>query len=206
MFLHRILVGKNKLAKDILEEQKKLPGKTWIANTLSIMEEMNITIDENEIKNMKKEQWKRLVKKKVWENENMETNEAIKKGKKCQLIKEKENKVKPYITQLEKEDAMVILMARLDMVEVKANYKGMHEDLKCSMCSNEIETLHHLMTCPEIKKEVWNNENEDINQMLGSEDTTTLKKAATAIKKALKIKLHKAESSNVQDDEEHPIR
>ena len=81
LFLHRILVGKNKLAKDILEEQKKLPGKTWIANTLSIMEEMNITIDENEIKNMKKEQWKRLVKKKVWENENMETNETIKKEK-----------------------------------------------------------------------------------------------------------------------------
>ena len=206
MFLHRMLTGKNILVKEILKEQKKIPGKTWISNTLNLMEEMNITTNENEIENMKKEEWKRIVKKKVWDHENMETSKALRNAKKCQLIKDKDNKIKPYIKELEKEDAMIILMARLDMVDVKNNYKGMHKDLKCTICKEEVETLQHLMNCPHIIKEVWKNKPENINKMLKSEDITTLKTAAKAIKQAIDIKLQKQESSSIQEDEEQPIR
>ena len=91
------------------------------------------------------------------------------------------------------------------MVDVKNNFKGMHKDLKCTICK-EVETLQHLMNCPHIIKEVWKNKPGNISEMLRSEETTTLKFAASAIKQAIDIKLQKQESSSIQEDEEQPIR
>ena len=82
-----------------------------------------------------------MVKTKIWEKENQETTEEIQRGKNCQLIKNKENQIKQNITDLDKEDAMTILLARLDMIDLKTNYKGMYKDVLCTLCEKERETV-----------------------------------------------------------------
>ena len=193
VYLHRILTGKSKLVKEILQEQRALPGKTWISNILQLMNELRLPIEEDQIIKIKKEQWKKMVKTKIWEKENQETTEEIQRGKKCQLIKNKENKIKQYIIYLDKEDAMTILLARLDMIDLKTNYKGMYKDVLCTLCEKEKETLQHITTCSKNEKRT----NIDINEMLSSEDLHCLKTAAKIVQETLEARLQKLESSKI---------
>ena len=45
-----------------------------------------------------------------------------------------------------------IMKVRLNMVEVKANFKGKYPDLKCAACKQEEETTEHVIKCPEYKR------------------------------------------------------
>ena len=49
------------------------------------------------------------------------------------------------------EEARTILMAKLDMIELKTNYKGTNKDLKCSFCNQENETLEHVVLCKKVE-------------------------------------------------------
>ena len=40
---------------------------------------------------------------------------------------------------------------RLNMLELKCNYKGVSKDLKCDLCKVENDTTEHLFTCQIIK-------------------------------------------------------
>ena len=181
-FLHRIITGKNQLVKDVLKEQERLPGRTWLNNTVHILNKFQLPTDLNEIALYKKEEWKRTVKKIITENENKETENILLRSKKCKLIQGQENKTKNYIKKMNIEEARTILMAKLDMIELKTNYKGTNKDLKCSFCNQENETLEHVVLC---KKVELKNEDQQtaitITEILKSEDPDTLRPAARLI-------------------------
>ena len=45
-----------------------------------------------------------------------------------------------------------IMRVRLNMVEVKANFKGKYPDIKCTACKQEEETTEHVIKCLEYKR------------------------------------------------------
>ena len=73
-------------------------------------------------------------------------------------------KLQEYINLLSKNEARAILLERLGMTKVKANYKNMHQSPICEKCYLEEETTIHLIRCqldeaPAYKETVQNFEN-----------------------------------------------
>ena len=61
-------------------------------------------------------------------------------------------KRKIYLTSLSFQEAQLIMKTRLNMLEVKCNYKGSFNDLSCNLCKCESDTTEHLFDCPKIKE------------------------------------------------------
>jgi hypothetical protein len=49
-----------------------------------------------------------------------------------------------------------IMKLRLNMLELKSNYKGSTKNEACDLCKNERDTTEHLFSCTEIKKRIKN--------------------------------------------------
>ena len=46
------------------------------------------------------------------------------------------------------------MQMRLNMTELKANYKGKYEDTLCPACGEEEETTEHVIQCPDYQEMV----------------------------------------------------
>ena len=64
-YLHAMLNGKNQIVKEILDQQLLLPGQTWISNTLKMMENLKITTDLLELRDLSKYKIKKIIKEKI---------------------------------------------------------------------------------------------------------------------------------------------
>ena len=146
MFLHSILnKTDNSPVKEILKEQRDQPGNTWYKNVKQAMENIEIKIDDEEIANTSKNEWKRKIKEAIWKKEQGKFDEWKQTSTKCKNLKN--IKMKNYITSLSAEKAKVILEMRLGMLNTKENYKGKFKDTKCRNCKKENETTMHLLNC-----------------------------------------------------------
>ena len=101
-------------------------------------------MDINEVINMKRTQLKQKVKMKIQEHLDIITRESI--ATKQRFIKE--FKKKEYITNMEFKYSKLMLKIRLNMIEVKCNYKNKFKsNLICEMCKKEEDTTEHLLRC-----------------------------------------------------------
>ena len=56
--------------------------------------------------------------------------------------------IQPYVTGLDPRTACSVFKARLNMYEIKANFKKMYEsDFSCHFCKIEDETFEHIFSC-----------------------------------------------------------
>ena len=56
--------------------------------------------------------------------------------------------IQPYITSLDPETARSVFKARLNMYEIKPNFKTICEShFSCPSCKNEDETFKHIFSC-----------------------------------------------------------
>ena len=62
-----------------------------------------------------------------------------------------------YLESLKTREAVLILKARLNMLELKCNYKSKHKDMACQLCGVENETTEHLFLCSNLRKANWKN-------------------------------------------------
>ena len=64
-------------------------------------------------------------------------------------------KRKEYIDNLDSETAIGILKIRLNMIEVKHNYKGKYkEELKCPICRTNGDKTEHIIECEESARKL----------------------------------------------------
>ena len=196
LYLQRTLKQSTKnITRKILMEQTKMPEKTWVEEIQQMLNELGIYENYKEIEELSKYKWKKIINKKLWEQENKELNEWIKTSTKCKKIKNPSMNRKPYIEKLKPEEAMTILTARLGMTRVKSNYKNMYNNTICDLCKTENEDLEHLLTC---KQNINTSNEEEIKETLEQiwEDgvgMNTLSKLAETISNKLKGKVHNSE-------------
>ena len=166
MFLHRILNKPDTtLSKAVMLEQEYLPGNNWLKNVKNNIVELKIENTLNEITNLSKPQWKKIIIEALHKKEADEFEIFIKNSKKCKHLKNIE--LKNYIQVLTPEKAKLILEVRLGILDVKENYHGKYQDTICRNCSNEIETAKHFFECNtqeltgpiENIEEIWKLEN-----------------------------------------------
>ena len=93
--------------------------------------------------------------------------------------------LKPCNIKITKEEAQEIFKLRSRMSDVKSNYKGKYESLKCEMCDeNEDETQKHILICKSL-----NISNEEIPNYEDIFDGNAKKKIAITRKFIQNIKL-----------------
>ena len=160
IYLHHILTGKNQILLNVLMEQLKIPGNTWIENCFQEMKKIEITTDLDEIRSMSKYKIKKIVKKKMWEKQKKELINFMIESKKCSKLKINVGNPKKYISELSSHDAKTILMARLKMTNLKSNFKNLYTGkIKCTYCKEQDETLQHIIECPRYPKNFQEYEN-----------------------------------------------
>ena len=145
ILFHNIITSKNNRAlKEIIEDELEYtwPG-CWIESIKLICNEYKINIEE--IKNYSKQKLKNQLKEIIKEQLNAEIKDMTKNKTKLRFIKEFSTKT--YLKKLEYQDSIIMLKTRLNMIEVKHNFKSLFaENLKCNICNME-DTTEHLLNC-----------------------------------------------------------
>ena len=98
---------------------------------------------------MSKERWKKIVQKNINETDTMEIREACKTSSKCKNLPNTDDNRK-YIETLESTDAKTILIEKLNMTDVKINYKGSYTTYECRVCRKAEENTSHLINCLDL--------------------------------------------------------
>ena len=147
MLLNNIMNSKRKrLVKEIMEEQMKNPWKNcWIEELGKIIDKYDITIEEVITSN--RYDLKEKAEQKIQEHLEKMLNENTKT--KLRFIKE--FKKKEYITNMQFQGSIIMMKTRLNMIEVKCNYKNKYKNnLKCELCKKEEDNTEHLIFNCEI--------------------------------------------------------
>ena len=170
-----------RILKEIIEDQiQNTWTGCWMEKTKEICEKYSIQIDE--IRNEEATKFKKNIKNKI----NKKLDEEI-----LQLSKEKTKlrfctnaKKKEYIEKLGYLEAKAIMKLRLNMIEVKCNYKGQYKEHRCQ-CQESEDTTEHLFNCKQIKSKIKNIPSAESIKESDKESCTQL---AKFVKNAMNIK------------------
>ena len=164
-FLHYILNEDKesmvyKFFKTQMEQRTK---KDWVTAVLKDLENLNIKLEMEQIKMMKKSSFMGIIKDKI-RAKTFKNMEKIKQNHtKVKNIQHKEMKIQKYLLpnscKMSKEEAQIIFKLRCRAVKVKDNIKGMYDDIKCRACGIEEETQEHII----IHCKMLNNNKGDMN-------------------------------------------
>ena len=125
----------------------------------------DLKIDKNfeDIKLMKKHEFRRIVSKSIQKNamQILEDKKSI--HSKVKHLKHEIFGMQKYLRnnnmKISIEEKQMIFKLRSKVTNVKMNFKGMHEDLKCKICNEEEnETQKHILEC----KILNNNETQNL--------------------------------------------
>ena len=191
LFLHYILNQdpKSMLFKFLMTQMKHKKKKDWSVQVFSDLEKLKMDDDVEQIKSMKKLKLKSLldekIKMKVFEELNSQKDNHSKVSQLIHDSFEMQKYLKPNNMKITKEEAQEIFKLRSRMSDVKSNYKGKYESLKCEMCDeNEDETQKHILICKRL-----NISNEEIPNYEDIFDGNANKKIAITRKFIQNIKL-----------------
>ena len=57
-----------------------------------------------------------------------------------------------YIDELDTKDAIIVMKTRLNMLEIKNNYKSKNDERTCELCEEEEECTEHLFRCKSLEE------------------------------------------------------
>merc|ERR1712105_161929 len=107
------------------------------------LEEIKLNIELSEIRNMKKDDFVNLVKRKVEANVLKELEQMKMKHSKVKMIKHKvlklQNYLKPNKMNIKKDHSELIFKLRCQVTNVKENMKREYDVHTCSACMEERE-------------------------------------------------------------------
>ena len=208
-YLHAMLNGKNQIVKEILDQQLLLPGQTWISNTLKMMENLKITTDLLELRDLSKYKIKKIIKEKICKKQKNELEEKFKESRKCKNLQINTGKPLNYLINLSPKRAKIILLTKLGMIDLKANFKNKYKNLDCRMCTSENETLEHITKCfaipNEIKKQLEMDKINDIEQEIQSDNYERLEEIADAIESLTDCLKEQESMIEIDDDDEENL-
>ena len=154
MFFHHLLHSEERrIARRITINQmnaETMSQRNWYAGVKEWLERLKLASDEKEIMNIEKSTWKKEVKEKIGKVVSSKVEMKTAEMKKLRFVQN--HKQQEYIKVCRMEKVKSIMKVRLNMVEVKANFKGKYPDIKCTACKQEEETTEHVIKCQEYKR------------------------------------------------------
>ena len=184
LLLHNLMHSENnRVAKQVLLDQinKNIPN-CWYEEIKQMSQ--NYQIELNNVTNSSKGEWVESIKRAI--NETVESGNW-RESTKSRFVKS--CKREKYIDETSKEETRKIMKVRLNMLDLKMNYKGKYPDNReCPVCKISDDTTEHLFECLEIKKRM-DVELARINKNdVTSEDTSKLKMLIKYVKKAFEVR------------------
>ena len=183
MWLHTLIHSEERrVARKVLLEQFEEKEKNWVQQVKQWSKEIGIIVKLEIIKQISKPKWKKMVKDKLEKRIQLEIQEEANKKTKLRFIKEEKFEEKQYMKRYNMKTCKEIMKLRLNMIDVKANFKGDHkENMNCSAGCNVKESTEHILKCKKIKEVVGHNIKGEIAEMM--KDHTWLRNTAKEIKK-----------------------
>lgn len=137
----------NSWIKTVTEHQQKynIQKSTTAGEWQTLKEKYEIPDTGPETENHNR--FKHTVKEAVIKSANTRYAKDMKTGKKTAALAKFKNSItkENYLTTLYYTDARSILKARMRMTTLKGNFKGSHENHKCTLCNIEDETEEHII-------------------------------------------------------------
>ena len=134
--------------KEIIEDQFRSPyGTCWGNSIIEICKKYKIEIEE--IRKWDKRTLKKVIKERINKSIDITVDEKSREMKKLRFLQE--NRKSTYIKALNAKEARLIMKARLNMLELRANFRGKYEDDMCDLCLNEEDTTEHMFECIKLK-------------------------------------------------------
>ena len=139
----------SELIKQVYLAQKLMPSTNdWCQTIQQDLKQLNISYNENEIAQMKKQTFKTLVSRKIRELSNQFLYKLKQKHSKSKNLT-LSNSIKAYLTtdKLSIEEKQLLFKLRTNMFDCKANFKYKYQqNLECSICYR-IDNQQHLLNC-----------------------------------------------------------
>ena len=154
MFLHYILnEDGDSLISRFFKAQVTNPMKNdWCESVRETLKDLNILLTFSQIKLMKKEELKNLVKAACEAEALLYLNKKKAEHSKVLHLShtnwEMQNYMKPN-TMLT-EEAKFIFLLRTRMLDVRVNFKNKHKDINCPNCKEHPDDQPHLLTCTKL--------------------------------------------------------
>ena len=124
----------------------------WYTELETIAKEYDIDIKIETTSKKTKSKWKREIKERIHKRiEEIVRDETANKTK-LRLIKNDKYERKEYLNTCSIKDVTKIMRFRLNMIKIRANYKGKYDDLTCDGCKEEQETTEHIVSCREYQR------------------------------------------------------
>jgi len=122
----------------------EMGSRNLVDDTCTIMETHNKMYSDEDVVNMTKNQWKKLIERNLADVANKEiTNKCVEKKKVQHLMQENGN-LKKYFTQYVWESARTMFEVRTNMVKLDCNFG--HRESKCCICGDK-ESTEHIFEC-----------------------------------------------------------
>ena len=153
MFFHHLIHSKeDRIARKIVVNQMKSGEKkcNWYSGVKEWLDRMDMTDDEEEVKRISKTCWKKEVKEKL--GRILEETIEEKRAEMTKLRFTRGHTTQSYISECPMAQVKRIMKVRLNMIDLKANFKGKYKDTVCVACKTETETTEHVIRCEEYKR------------------------------------------------------
>ena len=152
LFHHLIHSDEKRITRKMIINQmeKKEENYTWYAGVRCWLEEIRVRNDINEIKKMTKSEWKKKVKRGIEQKIDEEVKKKMSEMKKLRYVQRFEKK--EYMRTCNMTKVKRIMKMRLNMVEVKKNFRGKYDDMMCLACREDEETTEHVIMCREYRR------------------------------------------------------
>ena len=179
------------ISKVFFAQKRKPVGGDWVKIVDDDLKLLDINLKENEIKNMKKENFKTYVKKKV-DTKVFKYLENLKEGhSKVKDIKYKKLEMQQYMKDpnFSINNIKLLFKLRTRMVQVKRNFKSAFQSLVCDLCEIEEDDQHHLLSCQVLLKqcsELYNDISVEYNDLFSTSEKQL--QAVKLFKKVLQIR------------------
>ena len=120
------------------------------------MDELKIEISIDDIKDMKKSSFKRMIDERTEEKCLNDLNDIKSRHSKVVNVEHSKlqmrNYFKPNGINQSKEEIQLIFKLRSRMTDIKMNFKGIYDQLKCNAWEKEEESQEHIIKCEELLK------------------------------------------------------
>ena len=153
MFFHHLIHSADRrVARQVVMNQMagKGKGKTWYAGVEEWLIKLELERSEERIIRYRKSEWKKRVKEQlgVWVKKEMEEQ----KSSMTKLRFTNTNGRQEYVEKCKMEQVKKVMKVRLNMTELKGNFKGKYENTICPACEAEEETTEHVIKCTEYQR------------------------------------------------------
>jgi hypothetical protein len=156
MLLHQIITSKeSRFLKQVIEQQIKDTWQgCWMEQTTMICQKYDIRTET--IRELTKDKLKEIMKTRINTYLEQSIQDQSKEKTKLRFCSDFKRKLYTMRGSLKFDNVKCIMKLRLNMLELKTNYKGVNKNETCDLCKMENDTTEHLFECKKVKESIKN--------------------------------------------------